>query len=243
MMNFMTRSIDLYDELAHSTNNIGKMSRNGYLFATRNPTQAEEYRTLAKHLETLGGGSLRVHGKLGYEGGPQYAPTVAFPDLSSLDGTDLVLGKENIDTLFPHLKGSDAIAALHVRRCGWFSAPHKLGQYWLEKSNGEFVKGLVTDILRSSGRVTGVKVNNHQGESHVIETNRIVLAAGPRIQDFEKMIAEQEEFQLPVTHELHARAVFDDINGVIDKNSPFSLWSDPIESIELKVIISKSVMK
>ena len=237
-MKFVSRSIDLYEDLAHQSNNVARMNCNGYMFATRNPTKVEVYKKLAKRLEDVGGGSLRVHGRDGKLDISSYLPTSALVWDTPLDGTDLVLGEENIETLFPHLSGSGAIAALHIRRAGWFDRPEKLGEYWIQTaiqaSDGEFINGKVTQILHRSGRVTGVEVSNSRGESSIVETERIVLAAGPLIQDFETMVG-PGIFPIPVSYELHARAVFDDPQHIVPVDAPFSLWSDPVGEIKIQV--------
>ncbi|KAE8955772.1 hypothetical protein PR002_g31683 [Phytophthora rubi] len=58
-----------------------------------------------------------------------------------LDGSDLLVGIDNVAGAFPNLKHSNALAALHVRRCG--SLNH--------------VKGKVTDFSATGGNVSGVK--------------------------------------------------------------------------------------
>jgi len=120
MMRLVSRSIDIFDEIAAAHNNEIELNRNGYLFVTRREGQVKKFREMAKNHELLGGGAVRVH----LNGDSSiYNPSTKYHD--KLDGCDLILGHENILKLFPSLKESGAIAVLHVRRAGSLN-PFKL---------------------------------------------------------------------------------------------------------------------
>lgn len=122
MRELVTQSIDELDEISRKTNNMIGLNRNGYLFVTRNANKVEEFKRLGKKLGQNGGGELRVHEADRALSGYRFSPEKIEYDL---DGADLLLGIDNIKHVFPSLKDSNAIAALHVRRCGSMN-PFKL---------------------------------------------------------------------------------------------------------------------
>lgn len=122
MRELVMQSIDELDEISRKTNNMIGLNRNGYLFVTRDAKKVEEWKRLGRRLELSGGGDLRVHEAGRALSGYRFSPMRIEYDL---DGTDLLLGIDNIKHVFPSLKDSNAIAALHVRRCGSMN-PFKL---------------------------------------------------------------------------------------------------------------------
>jgi glycine/D-amino acid oxidase-like deaminating enzyme len=82
-----------------------------------------------------------------------------------------------------------------------------------------FVRNRVTAIDATGERVRGVRLES--GPS--IETNRVVLAAGPSLPDAGRMLG----LELPLFHELHAKATLSDPLGVIPRSAPFTIWIDP----------------
>lgn len=97
-----------------------ELNRNGYLFVTRHSAKADEFKRLGNQLARNGGGALRVHDA----DLRNYRPSSTKLELD-LDGADLLLGIDNITRAFPSLRDSNAVAALHVRRCGSMN-PFKL---------------------------------------------------------------------------------------------------------------------
>lgn len=122
MRELVTQSIDELDEIAKKTSNMIELNRNGYLFVTRDPQKVEEFKRLGKKLGENGGGELRVHETGRALSGYRFSPEKIEYDL---DGSDLLLGIDNIKRVFPSLRDSNAIGALHVRRCGSMN-PFKL---------------------------------------------------------------------------------------------------------------------
>jgi glycine/D-amino acid oxidase-like deaminating enzyme len=122
MRELVTASIDELDHISKRTDNVIELNRNGYLFVTRDARKMDEFKRLAKKLELNGGGEARVHDERSGLSGYRMPPTQIEHDL---DGSDLLVGIDNIKRVFPSLKDSQAIAALHVRRCGSMN-PFKL---------------------------------------------------------------------------------------------------------------------
>jgi hypothetical protein len=117
----VTRSIDMMDEISQISNNMIELNRNGYLFVTRDQIKIEEFKSLGQNLERSGGGKFRIHPERQLE---NYTFSTLKIDYN-LDGCDLLLGIDNIKAIFASLKDSNAIAAIHVRRCGSLN-PFKL---------------------------------------------------------------------------------------------------------------------
>ena len=73
MVALMTRSIDLLEELARESDNVFRMNRRGYLFATADPARAAELVRFAEEASALGAGAVRRHDR----GGSDYRPAPA----------------------------------------------------------------------------------------------------------------------------------------------------------------------
>ncbi|MGD2127516.1 MAG: FAD-dependent oxidoreductase, partial [Desulfobacteraceae bacterium] len=117
------------------------------------------------------------------------------------------------------------VAMLHTRRCGWMSA-QQLGMYLLQqaKAHGvKFLKGRVTDVRVTNGRIETVHVNSG-GEPIHLSTHRFVIAAGPLLKQVGAMIG----LELPVFNELHGKIAFTDPLGVVPRDAPLMIWDDPI---------------
>lgn len=127
MVAFMNRSIDLLEGLARQSRNVFHLNRRGYLFLTSDPDHLESFIQAADQPPQLGAGPLRIHRGNPGERAYQPAPPEGFEGLPI--GADLFLDKDLIHRYFPYLT-DQAIAALHVRRAGWFSA-QQLGMYLL----------------------------------------------------------------------------------------------------------------
>src|SRR4051812_23655926 len=61
MLRFVSRSIDLLEELANESNNVFRLSRRGYLFATARESGVDELRSAARTVSGFGMGELREH--------------------------------------------------------------------------------------------------------------------------------------------------------------------------------------
>jgi len=223
MVRLMNRSIDLLEELAEESGNRFVMNRNGYVYLTADPAKAAEMERAAREIAALGAGELRVH-RGGASGATEHYPPERFDVLDrSLTGADLVLDRELIRRRFPFLT-PDVLAMLHPRRCGWLSA-QQLGMYMLERAREHGVRVVparVEGIEVRAGRVEAVHV---AGETGTIATRCFVNAAGP----FAREMGRKSGVDLPLVNELHGKVTFDDELGVLPRELPLMIWSDPVE--------------
>jgi len=217
MVALMNRSIDLMEELAHQTGNIFHLNRRGYLFLTADPNHLDEFIRAAQQPPQLGAGPLRIHSANRNDSDYLPAPSEGFDGLPV--GADLFLDPGLILRFFPYLS-DQVIAALHVRRAGWFSA-QQLGMYMLAQAQKHGARVL-------AGRVTGVETANDRVKSVVINaderifTPNFVNAAGP----FFKDVASLLHVDLPVYSELHLKASFRDHRRAIPRHAPLLIWWD-----------------
>jgi glycine/D-amino acid oxidase-like deaminating enzyme len=59
----------------------------------------------------------------------------------------------------------------------------------------------------------------------VIGTERLVVAAGPKLPEVAALLG----VELPVMHELHAKATIRDTRRALRRDAPFIIWTDPME--------------
>ena len=212
----MNHSIDLMEELADESGNVFRMNRRGYLYVTARESSVADLESAARRTSSLGAGPMRVHSSssLYY----QASTPEGFHDAPT--GADLLIGSELLHKYFPYLT-KDAVAALHVRRAGWLSA-QQLGMYLLESARGR-------GVVYESGRVTGVDVRNGQVKSirlssgERVQSPIFINAAGPYFKEVGRML----NVDLPVHTELHLKAAIKDPLGVVGREAPLLIWTDP----------------
>jgi glycine/D-amino acid oxidase-like deaminating enzyme len=220
MLCFMNRSIDLLEELDAATEHRIRLNRRGYLYATGDPAKADAFLQAGRLAETLGAGSLRVH--TGAAGDPDYVPAAADGWRDQPTGADLFLDPELIRTVFPYLTGR-TVAALHARRCGWFSG-QQLGMVMLEQARAhgvELIAGRVISVATAGGRVQAVRVATADG-AETIATPVFVDAAGPLAGEVAALLG----VDLPIFSELHLKLAFEDRLGAIPRTAPLVIWED-----------------
>src|SRR4030095_3009054 len=61
MVALMDRSVDLLEELAVESDNVFRLNRRGYLFATAEPARVATFMGAAEEAAALGAGPVRVH--------------------------------------------------------------------------------------------------------------------------------------------------------------------------------------
>src|SRR3989442_448020 len=88
MVALMNRSIDLLEELARESDNLFRLNRRGYLFATADPGQVPVFVERAREAAARGVGPARVHTGAASDYRP--APADGFEDQPT--GVDVVLG-------------------------------------------------------------------------------------------------------------------------------------------------------
>lgn len=218
MVALMNRSIERMEQLARKSSNTFRMNRRGYLYCTTSLERAAEMEQTGEQISALGAGPLRVH--RGRPDDPAYQPAHPEEFEHQPDGADLLLDTALIRRHFPYL-AEDLVAALHVRRAGWFSA-QQLGMLLLEqaKNSGvKFISGKVTALDLRQERVAAV----HLADGERIDTPVFVNAAGPHLQQVSRMLG----IELPVYHELHLKLAMRDTLRVLDRSAPLVIWSDP----------------
>jgi glycine/D-amino acid oxidase-like deaminating enzyme len=218
MVALMNRSIERMEDLAHRSGNTFRMNRRGYLYCTASPERAIEMEKAGQQISALGAGPLRVH--RGRKDDPPYQPAHPEEFDHQPDGADLLLEPALIRQNFPYLT-EDVVAALHVRRAGWFSA-QQLGMFLLEQAKNKgvkFISGKVIGVEQSRGRVTAIRLQN--GEK--VNTPVFINAAGPHLKQVGQMLG----VELPVFNELHLKLAMRDTQCVLARSAPLVIWSDP----------------
>ncbi|HQY91950.1 FAD-dependent oxidoreductase [Caldilinea sp.] len=220
MLRFMNRSIDLLEQLDDASGHRLRLNRRGYLYATGNPAHVPALVESAKQAARMGAGSLRVHA--GNPADPAYVSGNAEHWRDQPDGADLFLDPALLRRHFPYLN-SDALAALHARRCGWFSG-QQLGMVMLERAKAAGVRllaGRVEAVETPGGRVRSVRVAGAGGVEE-IATTQFVNAAGPLVNKVARLL----DLDLPIFSELHLKMALEDRRGVIPRDAPLVIWED-----------------
>jgi len=220
MLRFMNRSIDLLEELDAEHNHRLRLNRRGYLYVTGDPAHVPALVESAKRAAQMGAGALRVHAGAAHD--PAYLPGNAEDWRDQPDGADLFLDPALIRRHFPYLNAA-SLAALHARRCGWFSG-QQLGMAMLEQAKAagvRFLSGRVEAVETTGGRVCAVHVATSSGGER-IATARFVNAAGPLVNDVGRLLG----LDLPIFSELHLKLALEDRLGVIPRNAPLVIWED-----------------
>jgi glycine/D-amino acid oxidase-like deaminating enzyme len=98
--------------------------------------------------------------------------------------------------------------------------------YLLERAREagvRLIEGRVDGVTTAGGRVTGVRVSGRDG-SRAIATPRFVNAAGPYVKEVGRLLG----VDLPVFCERHAKVAFHDPQGVVPRDAPMMIWTDPV---------------
>jgi glycine/D-amino acid oxidase-like deaminating enzyme len=225
MVGFMNRSIDLLEELAAASDNYFHLNRRGYVFLTADPAKAALYARSAEESSGLGAGELRVH--RGRSDDPIYPPHIAEGYEPALGGADLVLDPAIIRQRFPFIT-SDALAMLNPRRCGWLSA-QQLGMWLLDEARRhgvQLVNGRVCAVDTTGGRVNSVTLQV-DGATHTVATPVFVNCAGPLVDEVGRLLG----VEIPVFNELHGKVAINDPLGVVPRDAPLMIWSDPVSLV------------
>ena len=222
MVGLMNRSVDILEEIAHESGNLFHLNRRGYLYATANPDRIADFKRVTEAAAGLGAGPLRTY--TGLPNDPVYTPASATGFEDQPAGIDLILDPKRIRHAFPYLS-EKVVALIHARRCGWFSV-QQLGMYLLERAREHGVRFLSARVERVEvvgGRVRAVQLRNGGGAT-MISTPVFVNAAGP----FLKEVGQMMGVELPVFSELHVKMSFKDHLGLVPRDAPLLIWTDPV---------------
>jgi sarcosine oxidase subunit beta len=221
MVRLMSRSLDLLEALADASDNVFRMNRRGYLYATADPARARTLLETAAQAEAQGAGPCRRHS--GGPGVPAYQPAPAQGYRGQPTGADVLTGPALVQRHFPCVTPR-AVAALHARRCGWLSG-QQLGMHLLElarAAGARLVTGRVEAVEVAAGRVAAVRLAGPHGVQRVA-TGAFVDAAGPFVGDVAALLG----VTLPVYAERHLKIAFEDHLGVVPRDAPLLIWEDP----------------
>ncbi|MBW7881505.1 MAG: FAD-binding oxidoreductase [Caldilineaceae bacterium] len=220
MIRFMNRSIDLLEMLDTQSDHRLLLNRRGYLYVTGEMAKRSAFQEAGELAAALGAGELRL--QTGSGQASNYVPGNGEHWRDQPDGADLFFDPALIRQHFPFLS-PQAVAALHVRRCGWFSG-QQLGMLMLEEVRQRGVRlvaGRVEGVDTAGGRVNSVRIAS-EGWSESIATGAFVNAAGPLVTEVGRLL----DVELPVFSELHLKMALEDRLGVIPRAAPLVIWED-----------------
>uniref|UniRef100_A0A7S4Q6P0 FAD-dependent oxidoreductase domain-containing protein 1 n=1 Tax=Alexandrium monilatum TaxID=311494 RepID=A0A7S4Q6P0_9DINO len=226
---FMTRSVDIMEDLAGDENVIS-LNRRGYCFLASSQSGAEALERFADTASSFGAGPVRRHRDTieAYVRSPSHG--FRHPEMH---GFDLVYGSSNIRGIFPFVS-SEAQVMLHARRCGWMDA-QGLGQAMLrvakegagsEVGSARLLRGSIQGFDVTGGSVVRVHTSA-EGDEVPLECDAFVNAAGAWMPAVNSLLAPVEP--LPLKNEVHAKVILHDSLGVIPQDTaPFMVWRDSV---------------
>ncbi len=221
MVKLVNRSIDIMEDLARQTGNAFALNRRGYLYATADPARIPVLRAAAAESSALGAGELRQHA--GRPSDPPYKRGQSHGWEGQPGGADLITDASLIHKHFPALS-ERTVAVLHARRCGWLSA-QQLGMIMLAEARAHgarLLQARVTGVDVANGRVQAVRLAGPDAPPR-LEVGTLVAAAGPMVDQVGRML----RVELPLIWERHAKVAFRDHLGVIPRDAPLLVWTDP----------------
>ncbi|HTP09219.1 MAG TPA: FAD-binding oxidoreductase [Anaerolineae bacterium] len=216
MVRLLNRSIDWLERWALESHNRFLLNRRGYLYLTANANSVLDLQHAAEAAAQVGAGEMRVH----VDRSSNYAPLSTHDFHDQPTGADLLLDRSLILDRFPGVN-PEVVAALHARRCGWFSG-QQLGMFLLEKAREHGVALINDRIDRVSVKANRVEAV-HLASDRSIITRSFVNAAGPLVQSVGRMIG----VEIPVVHELHLKIALNDHLGIVPRAAPLMIWTDP----------------
>jgi glycine/D-amino acid oxidase-like deaminating enzyme len=231
MTAYTDQAIDLLEEIARASGNRIHMNRRGYALVTRRDAPEDLIAELHRGYGEGAGTRIRIHER-GF--GSSYQPAVSAGWGAAPDGVDVLMDRSLIRAHFPSL-APDAATILHIRRAGDISG-QQLGRFMLEAiraAGGRLRRARVTGI--QAGPPFTLTVEEADGSS-TLRADRIVNAAGPFFNEIAALLGEE----LPVTCVYQQKVAFEDVEGAIPRDLPFTIdldgqelaWTDE-ERVEL----------
>lgn len=214
MVQLMQRSIDLMEEIAGESANVFHLNQRGYLYTVTDPGRIADLEGFAQEASSLGAGELHLHNSPD----SPYQPPQPEGFTPGISGADLITDAALIKRHFPYLS-DDVVGALHVRRAGWLSA-QQYGAYMLEEAKmhgAHFIEGRITGVETTAGHVSAVQL----ADGGQIKTSLFINAGGPLV----AVVGEMLGVEIPVFHEIHQKASFNDDQGVIPRETPLVIYS------------------
>lgn len=216
MVRFMSRSIDLMEDIARASGNRIAMTRRGYVLATRTADISATLRQIEDASD--GETDLRLH-----EGATaaRYQPPTSPDWTTAPTGFDILSNPALIQQHFPYYDRT-LRHLIHVRRAGDISG-QQLGQFMLDalRAHGIKVQTGMVRALRQTSAGFALEIEGKDGKTQ-IEAERIVNAAGP----FAGQIAEMLGVRLPLYNVAQQKIAFPDTEKAIPRDMPFSIDLD-----------------
>jgi glycine/D-amino acid oxidase-like deaminating enzyme len=211
----MNRSIDWLSATAESNNRF-LLNRRGYIYFTANPDSIPDFQRAAKRRQRLARAKCVCM--------PIEPTTLPMPDRSPplcrpTHGRDSLLIARHSRSVPVRQPGGDR--AVHARRCGWFSG-QQLGMFLLERAREHGVTLIDDRIDRVSVKANRVE-EVHLASDRSINTRSFVNAAGPLVQSVGQLLG----LEIPVIHELHLKIALKDHLGIVPRDAPLMIWTDP----------------
>jgi glycine/D-amino acid oxidase-like deaminating enzyme len=220
MTDFTNDSIDLMEEIARATSNLLKMTRRGYLLATRQEEIDGILAGLHSGYRRAGRNSIRVH---------RSATSTTYDAHRSGDwqsapaGVDVLANHALIRQTFPSLS-KEIANVVHIRRGGDIDS-QQLGQYMLQQVRslgGRRVAASVRSIAIDRCFIVEIR---DTAATRQIRADIVVNAAGP----FAAQVASMLGVELPVENVYQQKIAFDDNRAAIPRRQPFSVDLDDFE--------------
>ena len=217
MTAFTDLSIDLMEEIARKSRNRIRMTRRGYVLATRQADPTALLAQLELGYENGHAGLLRVH----TAGASSTYRAAEITDWEGApDGVDVVQDRRLIRQHFPSFDPEIA-TLLHIRRAGDVSG-QQLGALMLEelRARGGAVKhARVVAIEKGSDFLLTL-----QGKDGIerLRAEIVVNAAGPHLAEIAAFLGEP----LPIINVFQQKIAFIDHDRAVDRKMPFSIDLD-----------------
>ncbi|CAM5361997.1 hypothetical protein ATER59S_01435 [Aquamicrobium terrae] len=211
-------SIRLMEEIARESGNRINMTRRGYALVTRRSDPADLVEDLYRGYAGQGERVIRIHDS----GSPHaaYRPAVSAAWEDAPEGVDVLCDQELIRKTFPAY-ARDVATVLHIRRAGSISG-QQLGQFMLEavrSAGGWLIRGEVVGAERAGPFALSIASGD---ETVRLCAERVVNAAGPFLKDVARLLGED----LPVSCVYQQKVAFEDREGAVPRNLPFTIDLD-----------------
>ncbi|MEI6318071.1 MAG: FAD-binding oxidoreductase [Pseudomonadota bacterium] len=228
MTAFTDQSIDLMEQLDEASGGRLNMTRGGYALVTRRERPQDLIDAL--HLGYADSpGQIRLRDTAGDYIQPRRTPWQGSPS-----GVDVLLDRALIRRTFPAF-AQDIATVIHIRRAGSISA-QQMGSLMLEairEAGGTLVRGEVKSIRPGSPftlEIATPESGSTTSTTTHLQADRIVNAAGPRLQDIASMLGED----LQVECVFQQKIAFPDTLQAVARHQPFAIdldgqtlpWSD-----------------
>lgn len=218
MTAFTDYSTDLMEKIARESGNQIHMTRRGYALATRLANPDVLLRQLHEGYGKDGAGKIRQHKK---GSNTKYQPALSADWETAPDGVDIIQDRPILDAFFPTYDKSVA-TVLHIRRAGDISG-QQMGSFMLQKIRalgGGVVQGRV--VAANGSAPFSLEVEGEDGSRSVVTAEIAVNAAGPSV----GQVATLMGVTLPVMNVFQQKIAFEDAQGAISRQMPFSIDLD-----------------